>query len=72
MTIAEQIKSFHAQVKENGESSVQDYDALVNECEEKAVSIDQDFDNGSTTYIFEDGSVLEWVGSELYTYDSKD
>ena len=50
MTIAEQAKA----------SS--DYYAFA---EENHVDVDQDWDNETTTYIFEDGSKLECCGPEL-------
>lgn len=63
MNIAEQIKRYHAE-----NDIVESYDDLVDECEEKAIDVEVDWDNGATTFEFADGSVLVLWGSRLDTY----
>jgi len=53
MSIAEQIKEFH---KSN-------LLALMEEATERACSVDQDWDNESTIFIFADNSALTVCGS---------
>lgn len=59
--IAEQIKTFHT-----------DYNEMLEEAEEAAMNIDQDWDNESTTFEFIDGSVLVVCNSEAFAYGSKE
>jgi hypothetical protein len=65
MNRAQQIKAFH-----------QDYlgrvriESLVSECEQEAVTTDQDWDAESTTYIFADGSCIVCCGPEVSAYGS--
>lgn len=68
MSIAEQIKDYHtARPSEDGY-----YDAMTIECEEKAVEIDQDWDNETTTYTFADGSAMVQTTEEFFAYGSAD
>jgi hypothetical protein len=80
MTIADQIKQFHVESKvyefENDTSySIKNWNDFVQECEEKSVNIDQDWDAESTTYEFADGSTLVWCGENvvenIWTYGTK-
>lgn len=66
MTIANQIKAFYTTQTERGDKV--DVSALTNECEEKAVTVDQDWDNESTTYVFADDSCIVCCGSEVSAY----
>ena len=63
MTTAAQIKAFH----QDSIGQVQ-VDPLVAECEQMAVTIDQDWDAESTTYIFADGSCIVCCGPEVSAY----
>jgi hypothetical protein len=65
MTIAQQIKAFH----QDSIGRVQ-IEALVAECEDAAVTTDQDWDAESTTYIFSDGSCIVCCGPEVSAYGS--
>lgn len=69
MNIAQQIKSFYTTQSE----SVVKYDhcGIYDECEEKAVDTQQDYDAESTTYEFADGSVLVSCCGEYSAYGCK-
>jgi hypothetical protein len=60
MTIANQIKSFHAD----------DLNSLIAEAEEKGV-VTQDWENESTEYDFVDGSVLIICNNHVSDYASR-
>lgn len=72
MNIAEQIKAFHSHINTaDGSWSIKDYEDFVDDCEQKASAIEQDWDNGSTTYTFVDGSVIVWSEQFVETYGAK-
>jgi hypothetical protein len=58
MNTAEQIKYFYKG----------DVTALTAECELKSVSVSQDWELESTTYVFPDNSVLVIHNSDVDTY----
>lgn len=61
MNIAQQIKTFH-------NKSITE---MMEEAEEKATEINQDWDNESTEYDFIDGSVLIISGNYVNHYASR-
>lgn len=72
MNIAEQIKRSNIVInKENGLEQIENYDELFEECENKAVNIEQDMDFETTTYEFIDNSVLVICNSSIYVYGCK-
>jgi len=64
MSIASQIKEFHAQ------GNTYDYDALIAECEEKG-EVDQDWVDESTKFVFADGSVIIIAGPHVSAYEQE-
>lgn len=60
MNTAEQIKSFYQN----------DTNAIIEESELKSISVDQDCDLKTTTFVFPDNSVLVVNNSDVYTYGS--
>ncbi|UNY40584.1 hypothetical protein KLER11_gp52 [Pararheinheimera phage vB_PsoM_KLER1-1] len=70
MNTAQQIKAFYTTITESGEQV--DVSALMDECQEKAKDVDQDWDAESTTYEFVDGSVIVVCNSEVSVYGCKE
>ena len=71
MTIASQIKASYTAANQNTGRETYDHDGIFSECEEKAISTEQDYDAESTTYEFADGSVIVSCNGEYNAYGSK-
>ena len=71
MTIASQIKASYTAVNPDTGRETYDHDGIFAECEEKAISTEQDWDAESTTYTFADGSVLLSYNGEYRAFGSK-
>lgn len=62
MGIAADIKFFHR----NDNDGLQ---SLIEEAEGKAVSVEQDWAQEATEFVFEDGTVLRVSGAEVSAYE---
>ena len=54
------------------ESGNYGYDALMCEAESEAIDINQDWEEGSTTFIFKDDTGLEVCGDQLAAFSIVD
>ena len=68
MTIAEQILAFYRH--HTPINAAIDLNKLIEECSERG-TVTQDWDNESTEFDFQDGSVLIVNGSEINVYGSR-
>ena len=68
MTIAEQILAFYRH--HTPIDAVIDLNNLIDECSERG-TVTQDWENESTAFDFQDGSVLIVCGSEINVYGSR-
>lgn len=64
MTIAQQIKAFYVSINPGNGIERFDWECLIKECEEKGQA-EQDWEYGTTTYNFMDGSVLIICDNEV-------
>ena len=67
MTIAQQLLAFYT-IKQNENHNDINFSALMDEAEEKASEVTQDWENGATEYDFVDSSVLIVCGNEVRVY----
>jgi hypothetical protein len=74
MNIAQQIKAFYVAINPANGSETFDkssWEIMIEDCEEIAQEVDQDWDNETTSYTFYDGSVLVICNRQVSVYGAK-
>jgi hypothetical protein len=74
MNIASRIKAFCVSINQtNGVETFGDFDwkILIEDCEEIAQDVHQDWENETTSYTFYDGSVLVIFNRQVSVYGAK-